>query len=189
MRSLFLTALLATIALPAFAVTTWNVNPATSKLTFSVPFNNQPVSGQFSKWDAKIAFDPANLDASSLFITVDLASVNTADTNRDGTLKGPDFFNVAATPTATYTSSKITKTSQGYVAQGNLTLAGITKTLALPFTVTINGNKANAQGQIKISRGAFGVGKGQWKGAAEISDLTTVTFVVNAAAASTPATK
>ncbi len=181
MRKLILTAALTLAALPAFAVTNWNID-STSKLTWSVPFNKQPVSGQFDKWNGNIAFDPANLAASNFTINVDLTSVNSQDANRDGTLKGPDFFNTATTPTATYTSTKITKTTQGYVAAGNLTLGGITKPLALPFTLEINGNKAVGQGKIRLSRNAFGIGKGQWKSASEIADLVEVTFTVNATA-------
>lgn len=181
MRTLILTAALTLAALPAFAVTNWNIEP-TSKLTWTVPFNKQPVTGQFDKWSGNIAFDPANLDASNFTINVDLASVNSQDANRDGTLKGPEFFNTATTPTATYTSTKITKTSQGYVAAGNLTLAGVTKPLAVPFTVTINGSKAVAQGTIRMSRNAFGVGKGNWKSTKEIADMVEVTFSLNATA-------
>lgn len=183
MNKLLATALLATVAFPAFANTTWQINPAASKLTWAVPFNNQPVTGQFSKWTGNIVFDPAQLESSSLSISVDLTSVDSLDANRDTTLKGTEFFNTATTPTATYTSSKITKTSQGFVAAGTLTLAGVSKPLAVPFTVTINGTKANAQGKLKLSRNAFGVGKGQWASAKEIGDLVEVTFTVNANAA------
>ncbi len=181
MRKLLLTAALTLAAIPAFAVTNWSIDP-TSKLTWTVPFNKQPVTGQFDKWSGAIAFDPANLDASSITINVDLASVNSSDANRDGTLKGADFFNTAATPTATYTSTNITKTSQGYVAAGNLSLAGVTKPLAVPFTLAINGTKAVAQGKIQLSRNTFGIGKGQWKSSKEIADQVEVTFTVNATA-------
>ncbi|RYG60929.1 MAG: YceI family protein [Alphaproteobacteria bacterium] len=181
MRKLILTAALTLAALPAFAATSWNLEP-TSKLTWAVPFNKQPVTGQFDTWSADIAFDPASLETSSLTIKVDLTSVNSKDANRDTTLKGPEFFNTATTPTATFTSTKITKTSQGYVAGGNLTLAGVTKPLAVPFTLAINGPKAVAQGKIRLSRNAFGVGKGQWKSASEIADIVEVSFTVNAVA-------
>lgn len=182
MKKLLLTAILATAAFPAFA-TTWQMNPTTSKLTWAVPFNKQPVTGQFDKWTSKITFDPANLPASHIEIIIDLTSVNSKDANRDTTLKGGDFFNTAATPTATYKASSFQKTSQGYVASGDLTLAGVTKPLAVPFTLAINGDKALAQGKLTLSRGAFGVGKGQWKSATEIADLVEVTFTVDATAA------
>lgn len=183
MRKLILTAALALVAVPAFAATNWQVDPKASNLSWTVPFNKQPVTGKFEKWDSKIAFDPNDLPNSSITITVDLTSVNSNDANRDGTLKGGDFFNTASTPTATYTSTKITKTSQGYVAAGNLSLAGVTKPMPLPFTVTITGDKATANGKLTLSRGAFGVGKGQWQSASEIADLVEVTFNVSAIAA------
>lgn len=181
MRKPLLTAALTLAAFPAFAVTNWSIDP-TSKLTWAVPFNKQPVTGEFQKWTGTIAFDPANLDASQIVINIDLASVNSKDDNRDGTLKSADFFNVAATPTATFTSTKITKTSQGYVAAGNLSLAGVTKPLAVPFTLAINGSKAVAQGKLQLSRTAFGVGKGQWASASEIADQVEVIFTLNATA-------
>jgi polyisoprenoid-binding protein YceI len=180
MRTLILTAALTLATLPAFAATQWKVDPAASNLSWTVPFNKQPVTGKFDKWDGQIAFDPADLATSSIVINVDLTSVNSKDANRDGTLKGADFFNTAATPKATYTSSKITKTAQGYVAAGTLSLAGVSKPVALPFTVTITGDKAVANGKLMLSRSAFGVGKGQWKSASEIADLVEVTFTVSA---------
>lgn len=188
MRKFLLATALALIAVPAFAATTnWTIDPAASKLTWTVPFNKQPVSGQFDKWTGIIVFDPDNLPASSLTIIVDLASVDSKDPNRDGTIKGPDFFNVAATPTATFTSTKITKTSQGYVAGGNLSLGGVSKPLAVPFSLTINGTKALGNGTITISRNAFGIGKGQWQSASEVGDLVNVSFTVAANAAAAPA--
>lgn len=172
MRKLLLTALLATVAFPAFATPNWNIDPKTSRLSWTARFNMQSVSGQFDKWTGAILFDPDHLEASSIKISVDLTSVNSNDANRDSTLKGPDFFNIAGNPAATFTSTKISKTSQGYVAAGNLNLAGITKPLAVPFSVTINGGKAASSGVFKMSRSAFAIGKGQWNATQSIADLT-----------------
>lgn len=180
MRHLILAAVLTATTVPAFAAPQWAVEPTTSKLTWTVPFNKQPVKGEFTKWDSTIAFSPDDLATSTITVKVDLTSVSSADANRDTTLKGPDFFNTATTPTATFTSTKITKTSQGFVAAGNLTLAGVTKPVAVPFEVTINGTRAVAHGKLQLSRTAFGIGKGQWKSASEISDAVEVTFTVNA---------
>lgn len=165
---------------PALAVTNWQIDPKVSKLTWVAQFNKQPVAGQFEKWSGVIAFDPNDLKNSSIAITVDLTSVQSGDANRDGTLKGPDFFNTASAATATFVSKEIKKTSQGYVAGGMLTLGGVTKPLALPFTLDIKDKKALGQGKIKLSRTAFGVGKGQWAKAGEIADLVEVTFTVSA---------
>jgi polyisoprenoid-binding protein YceI len=179
MRHLLLTTALSLLATPIFAAE-WVINPATSKLTFLAQFNHAPITGVFQKWGGKINFDADHLDTSNLTINVDLSSVSTQDASRDETLKGPDFFNAKTFSTATYTSSKITKTSQGYVAAGTLSLAGVSKQLAVPFTLTTIGKSAQANGVVKLSRRAFGIGKGQWQDASQIDDMVDVTFTVNA---------
>lgn len=179
MKNLLLAAVLALAATPAFAAN-WQINPATSKLTFLAQFNHAPVTGVFEKWGGTINFDPAKPETGAITIKVDLASVQTQDASRDETLRGPDFFNTKSYATATFASSKISKTSQGYVATGTLSLAGMQKVLAVPFTLTTVGNAAQAQGMFKLSRAAFGIGKGQWQGASQIDDMVDVTFTVNA---------
>jgi polyisoprenoid-binding protein YceI len=134
----------------------------------------------FARWGGKISFDPAQLQTSKVAVAADLSSVLTNDANRDNTLKGADFFNVAQTPNALFVSDHITRTSEGYVAAGNLTLGGFTKALAVPFKVTITGKQAVAQGTFRLSRRAFGIGKGQWQDGKEIGDLVQVNFFITA---------
>lgn len=163
----------------------WTVNPATSKLGWQARFNGQEVNGIFKTWKSQINFDPANLATSSITIEVDVSSVDSADASRDETLRSADWFNAGQFATAKFTSSKITATPNGdihnrYVAAGTLTINGVSKPLALPFTVNINGSNASAQGELTLSRGAFNVGQGPWKNNAEIADLVKVTYTVNA---------
>lgn len=70
----------------------------------------------------------------SLEIMVDAASINTRNPDRDGHLKGEDFFNVAEYPFITYKANSIEQTEDGYIAKGELTLLDITKAIDLPFT-------------------------------------------------------
>lgn len=179
-----LTALTLATALTSVALAAeWQIVPQTSRLSWSTHFNHQPVSGQFTKWDGKINLDPDHPETGSITITVDVTSITSQDDERDATLKSPDFFNTQSFPQAVFTSTKISKTSQGYVAAGNLSMAGVTKPLAVPFTLTVNGKQALAQGTIHISRKAFGIGKGQWAKASQLDDLALVSFTV---AATTP---
>lgn len=166
----------------------WTVNPAASKLGWQARFNGQNVDGTFKTWRSKISFDPNNLATSNITIQVDVASIDSGDDSRDSTLRSADWFNAGQFATATFTSNKITATPNGditnrYVAAGTLTLNGVSKPLALPFTVTINGTNASAQGELTLSRGAFNVGQGQWKNNAEVADLVKVTYTVNATTA------
>lgn len=180
MRNLLVAIILSlSAAVPAFAAD-WAINPAASRLGWFVKFNGSPVGGVFTRWGGKIRFDPDNLAQSNIAIGVDMASVVTNDKNRDDAIKGKDFFNVTKNPTALFVSNHVTRTTEGYVASGNLTLGGITKPLALPFKITINGKQAQAQGTIRLSRSAFGIGSGQWQNAKEIEDLAQVSFFVTA---------
>jgi cytochrome b561 len=176
--------ILAALTMLPFAAraTDWTINPAASTLNFKASFNGQPVMGAFPSWTGAITFDEAHLETSKIAISVDLASVATQDTNRDTTLKGSDFFNVPAHPKAEFQSTKILKTGDSYTATGFLTLAGVTKPLAVPFMFapSIDGRKATATGKFNLSRTLFGVGKGDWAKATEIADAVEVTFTVSA---------
>ncbi len=170
------------VSAPAFAATQWAVDSAASKLEWQARFNGQAVKGAFKTWTADIAFDEKDLATSKIKVDVQLGSVDSGDDDRDGTLKGADFFNVSTTPVAVFESSHIVKEGAGYVADGTLTLAGVKKGVSLPFTVVIANGKAEAQGKLTLSRKDFGVGKGQWAGSSEIGDSVDVLVHVNATA-------
>lgn len=170
------------VAGQGFAATQWAVDTAASKLEWQASFNGQAVKGAFKTWTADIAFDEKDLAGSKIKVAIQLGSVDSGDDDRDSTLKGGDFFNVAATPVAVFESSHIVKEGNGYVADGTLTLAGVTKGVSLPFTLVIANGKADAHGKLTLSRKEFGVGKGQWASSSEIGDSVDVLVNVKATA-------
>lgn len=165
-----------------FAATQWAVDVPASKLEWQARFNGQAVQGEFKSWTAAIAFDENDLAASRIKVEVQLASVDSGDADRDGTLKGAEFFNVAATPVAVFESAQIVKQGTGYLAEGTLTLGGVKKGVRLPFSVVIANGKADAQGKLMISRTAFGIGKGPWAKTGEIGDHVNIVVHVKATA-------
>lgn len=164
--------------------TEWRVVPEESKLEWVVAYNGQEIVGQFKNWQADIVLDTANLATAKVKVVVDLASVASGDGNRDETLRGGEFFNVAAHPQAVFESSKVRREGPGFVAEGTLQLAGVSQPLVLPFTLKIEGDGAVrvalASGQVGLSRAAFGVGKGAWQGNSTIADAVQVRLVVKA---------
>ncbi len=66
-------------------------------------------------------------------ITIDVASVNTGNEKRDNHLRSDEMFNVEKFPTITFSSSNISKTEDGYLAKGDLTMMGVTKAVEFPF--------------------------------------------------------
>ncbi|WP_298358131.1 YceI family protein [Rhodoblastus sp.] len=139
----------------------WKILPG-GALTFSGEQAGEKFTGHFSRFDAKISLDPQNLAEAKIVVTVDLASAATGDRQRDTALPDKDWFDIAAFPQARFESRQVTRTAAGYEAVGDLTLRGATKEIHLPFTLAIDGRKAEAKGHADLKREAFGVGQGQW---------------------------
>lgn len=157
-------------------VAPWRVD-AGSTLAFVADYSGAAVNGSFAKWDADIRFSPDDLDHSQISVSVDLASVDTADGTRDESLRGDSFFDVAAHPSATFRSGRIThRGGNRYRAQGTLSLHGVRKPVTLDFTLDIAGDKATVSGTAPLSRTAYGVGTGEWADTGTIKDAVTVTF-------------
>ena len=147
----------------AAKITTWTVDKAATTIAFATTFSGEAINGGFNSYTANIAFDPEQLDTSHVKVTIDLASVNSGDGDRDGTLKSDSFFNVASTPKAVYEASSFTKTdATHFVAKGKLTMHGTAKPLNLPFTLNIKSGIATMSGTADLDRTAFGVGTGDW---------------------------
>jgi polyisoprenoid-binding protein YceI len=150
-------------ASPAFAAPAkWNVDQAKSSLSFVVDVNGQRVTGKFAAFGALIAFDPADLANSSAKITMDMTATKSGDATRDAMLLKPDWFNVLDFPQTIYqTTGFVAKGGNAYEAQGKLTMKGVTKDVALPFTLSIKGNTAVAKGETVLMRRDFNVGQGK----------------------------
>jgi polyisoprenoid-binding protein YceI len=154
--------MLATLPL---ATGTWAFDPSHSGVHFKVRhlgLNN--VHGRFNGVDAWLVVGE-DLAGTSFGATVDIASIDTNNADRDTHLLSTDFFSVEANPTLTFASTAIRATgSDEYEADGDLTLNGITKpiTLAVEFTGAIEhpGDGKLHSGFIataKILRDDFGI--------------------------------
>jgi len=163
-------------AVAAARATPWQVQ-AGGKLGFRVDYAGTPIDGSFRRWDAEIVFDPEDLPNSTVNVTIDLASVDSADSDRDTMLASDSFFNIAAHPRARFRSTRIShRGGNDWRATGTLNLHGQQRPLTLDFTLDIKGDEANATGSATISRTAFGVGSGQWAATDTIPDNVAVTF-------------
>ena len=153
----------------------WRVTPG-STVGFSTAWGGQEIQGRFEAWTADIVFSPDALDRSKVSVSIDLAKVASGDAQRDQSLPGPDWFDAAGHPKATYTAERFEKTAEGrYVAHGKLTLRGQSHPLDLPFRLKIVGDKARMSGVTSLDRTAFGVGQGEWQATDQIPAQVKVT--------------
>jgi polyisoprenoid-binding protein YceI len=139
----------------------WKILPG-SALTFTGEQAGEKFTGHFNRFDAQISLDPQKLAEAKIAVTVDVASAATGDKQRDTALPDKDWFDAAAFPKARFESRQVTRTAKGFEAIGDLTLRGVTREVRLPFTLAIDGRKAEAKGHVDLRRDAFGVGQGQW---------------------------
>jgi polyisoprenoid-binding protein YceI len=154
-------ALLAALAAQPAAAAHWNVDAAKSRLGFTVSWSGQPYNATFRSWKANIDFDPNDLAHSSADVTIDVASETSDDAETDEGVKGTQGFQAAQFATARFQTASIAhKSGNDYVAQGKLTIRGVTKPVTLPFALVIAGNSAHMTGATQVSRMDFGVGQG-----------------------------
>jgi polyisoprenoid-binding protein YceI len=182
-RTITLIAALAAFA-PAAALAAppaWVVDKAASKLTFSSSVSGQAFTGVFKRWDAVIHFDPKDLAHSDATVTVDIASAFTGNGDRDAELPDQDWFWTSHFPKATFTAKSFRALGPGrYQADGTLTLRGVSRPVALPFSLAITGAVAKVNGQAGIDRLAFGVGQGEWKATDTVPAAVTVGVALSA---------
>jgi polyisoprenoid-binding protein YceI len=168
------------LALPlAASAADYKVGPG-STLGFSGKFQGQTFDGTFGKFDAAISYDAANLAASKFDVTVDTSTAKTGDGDRDGALPGSDFFDVKKFATAHYVTTGFSKNAKGdIVANGNLTLHGVTKPLALKVVFSPNAGGARLSVTGTLKRLDFGVGSGEYKDTSTIADDVLVNGSLN----------
>lgn len=169
-------AILLALALPfTAAATDYTVQPASSTLGFSNTFQGESFDGKFGRWTAAISYDAANLASSKFDVEVDLASVKTGDSDRDGALPGSDFFDVAKFPKAHFVTTAFHQQGGAVIADGNLTLHGVTKPVSLTVNFKPNGKHATLDVKGTVKRLDFGVGGGDYADTSVIANDVTVT--------------
>ncbi len=182
----------AAIALALFApfaahAGTWHADAKASTLGFSGISQGDAFDGRFRTFEATIVFDPAQLATSRFDVKITLASADTANSERDDSLHGADFFDTAHTPVATYTATKFHSLGGNrYAADGTLSLHGISKPITLTFAWAAGATPALV-GDAMVNRLDFKVGGDRWADTSQISNAVKVHTSLKLLAA-TPAT-
>ena len=123
------------LAAPAFAQT-WQVDPAHSALTFANTYQDVEYTGQFRRFTAAIDYDPGDLAHAKFDVSVDIASFDTRNSERDHAALGAEFFDASKFPRARFVTTAFHKAADGKViADGKLTLRGITRPVTLVSTL------------------------------------------------------
>lgn len=141
----------------------WIVLKNDSHVKFTASQQGNEFTGEFENFDALITFDKDALEKASVTATIDIASIDAGDKERNGSLPGTDWFNVKAFPKAVFASNDFVKTGENaYEARGTLSMKGKSQPLTLPFTLDITGARAEMDGKVTLDRTLWEVGAGNW---------------------------
>lgn len=157
----------------------WTMQPG-GTLGFAVLNNgSERLAGEFGQWSGDIRFDPVAPETAAIAIEIDLASATLNDGFRDQLLKGEEFFNIAAGPTATFTSTSVEALPDGrFVAHGTLALRGASQPQDVEFRLTGGDDAKRVEGNATIERKPFNIGFGQYGGS--LAPSVTVEFAFDA---------
>jgi polyisoprenoid-binding protein YceI len=189
---LALLALLCCVSPPAGSAdapagTHYVLDPAKSTLEFNFTQAGAQNKGKFRRFTTSFDFAPDNLSASRLEVTIDVATLDTGDQERDDTLRDAELFAVKKFPQARFSAAQIVKTASGYEAVGKLTIRDVTRDTRVPFVFrTANEQGASVgymTGKTTIKRLDFGVGQGDWKATDQVGNEVGVSFALRLTAA------
>jgi polyisoprenoid-binding protein YceI len=159
----------------AVATRTLEIDRSHSEIAFQVRHLLSKVRGRFTDFAGTIDFDSAHPQSSRIDVTIQAASIDTAESDRDKHLRSADFFEVETFPTLTFTSTSVTPRGDNrYDVAGDLTIHGVTRPVTLPASVLGSmhdpwGNeKFGFEAEVTINRKDFGL---SWNAALEAGAL------------------
>jgi polyisoprenoid-binding protein YceI len=144
----------------AVSTGTWVLDPSHTEIGFTVRHLVSKVRGKFETFEGTIV-SAKDITASTVNVSIDLASVNTGTADRDAHLRSGDFFNAEENPKMTFVSTGILQ--KDFVVTGDLTIKGITKPVELATEFLgeggdpWGGTRVGLEATTQISRKEFGI--------------------------------
>jgi polyisoprenoid-binding protein YceI len=141
----------------------YKIDPVHSSATFKVRHMMvSTVVGRFSDVEGTIWYDANDPSKSKVEAVIKTASVTTDNNMRDGDLK-QNYLEVEKYPEMKFTSTKVEKHGEQWIATGSLTIKDVTKTVEIPFDLTSAntrmGPAVGASADFKINRNDYHVAK------------------------------
>jgi polyisoprenoid-binding protein YceI len=157
--------MMSAVVQPVTGRTTWAIDPVHTSVEFAVRhLMITTVKGRFADVQGTVVLDEATPSAASADITVQVASIDTREPQRDAHLKSADFFEVETFPTLTFRSTGVRSwNADGFTLIGDLTIHGVTREVALDVKNEgrardpWGGERTGFTATTKIKRSEFGL--------------------------------
>jgi polyisoprenoid-binding protein YceI len=149
--------------IPGYVVGTWDIDPVHSDISITARhFGVSKVRGHFGEYTGEIA-TAENPLASSVTATIKAASIDTKNADRDAHIRSADFLDAENHPTITFRATSIEPNGDDFVLNGELTIRGNTKPVALDLEINgfgadpYGGQRVGFSAKTKVSRKEFGI--------------------------------
>jgi len=141
--------------------------------------------GLFQDFQGQLSYDPQHPEKSRVDVTVQAASIDTREPNRDKVLRSDDFFDVEKYPTLSFQStSAVAKTPDALDVTGDLTIHGVTHRITIPVKVLgvqempNIGSFVGFETNFTIDRRDYGVLGSRWSGGKLAIDNTVYIHLI-----------
>jgi polyisoprenoid-binding protein YceI len=129
------------------------------------------VRGSFNEFEGGGYFDAASPEKSHLEVTIKAASIDTRNADRDAHLRSNDFFDMDQFPEIHFLSTSVEPVkAHQYRVNGDLTIKGVTKPVAIDFEYTgaavdpYQNQRVGFEGTVTVNRKDWGI---NWNAALE----------------------
>jgi polyisoprenoid-binding protein YceI len=134
--------------IPGYVPGTWDVDAFHSEVSFVVRHMVvSKVRGRFNAFEGTIV-TAANPLESSVEATIEAASVDTNQEQRDAHIRSADFLDAEHFPTLSLRSTAVRPAKDGYEVDGELTIRGVTKPVT--FKLELNGFTPDLYGGTRV---------------------------------------
>jgi polyisoprenoid-binding protein YceI len=137
----------------------YKIDSSHSQVGFSIRHFFSKVPGKFKTYEGTISLDPKDLSKTVVDVTIDTASIDTGNGDRDSHLQSSDFFDAAKFPKITFKSTSVTSQSATKATlKGELNMHGVTKPVTLDAEVLGSSpERSGFEAKTKINRQDFGI--------------------------------
>ena len=169
---------------------TYTLDPAHSRIGFVARHAMvTKVRGSFDEFAGTAVLDGANPANSRVEVTIEAASIDTRNAQRDEHLRGNDFLAMQEYPKITFASTGVRQAGETtFEVTGDLTIKGVTNEITIPFEFEgaakdpFGNQRVGFEGSVTINRKDYGI---TWNAALEtggvlVSDKVTLEFEISA---------
>lgn len=133
-------------------VSNWNIQD-----DYTIKFSGRGANGTFSGLQGTIQFAADDLATAKMDVNVKVNTIDTGNKTKDKHARGESWFYAEKYPQIQFESTKFEQVEDSYLVTGDLTLRGVTKSVAIPFDFKQNDQGGEFTGEVTINRQDFGI--------------------------------